>query len=248
MNKRLNVLKKKHNLLIHAPSLAIGAIIASITITLVIFGFNNSSNEIELSIEPTPEMDQIGPKKITMDTFLSNGSPILGDPDAPITLVEFGDYQCHYCNVFFQSIEKDIVKNYVDTGKVKIIFKDYNIIGEDSVKASQGAHCANDQGLFWEYHDILYSNWTGENNGWASSENLAIFAQQIGLNMNTWSECMNKGSHSQIILKSNDDARTLQLTGTPAFFIINSEGEVSKLFGAQPFEVFKKIFDEQLEN
>ena len=234
--------------MLHAPSLAIGAIIASITITLVIFGFNNSSNEIELSIEPTPEMDQIGPKKITMDTFLSNGSPILGDPDAPITLVEFGDYQCHYCNVFFQSIEKDIVKNYVDTGKVKIIFKDYNIIGEDSVKASQGAHCANDQGLFWEYHDILYSNWTGENNGWASSENLAIFAQQIGLNMDKWSECMNKGSHSQIILKSNDDARTLQLTGTPAFFIINSEGEVSKLFGAQPFEVFKKIFDEQLEN
>ena len=231
--------------MLHAPSIAI---IASITITLVIFGFNNSSNEIELSIEPTPEMDQIGPKKITMDTFLSNGSPILGDPDAPITLVEFGDYQCHYCNVFFQSIEKDIVKNYVDTGKVKIIFKDYNIIGEDSVKASQGAHCANDQGLFWEYHDILYSNWTGENNGWASSENLAIFAQQIGLNMNKWSECMNKGSHSQIILKSNDDARVLELTGTPAFFIINSEGEVSKLFGAQPFEVFKKIFDEQLEN
>ena len=234
--------------MLHAPSLAIGAIIASITITLVIFGFNNSSNEIELSIEPTPKMDQIGPEKITMDTFLSNGSPILGDPDAPITLVEFGDYQCHYCNVFFQSIEKDILKNYVDTGKVKIIFKDYNIIGEDSVKASQGAHCANDQGLFWEYHDILYSNWTGENNGWASSENLAIFAQQIGLNMNKWSECMNKGSHSQIILKSNDDARTLELTGTPAFFIINSDGKVSKLFGAQPFEVFKKIFDEQLEN
>ncbi len=235
-------------MLIHAPSLAIGAIIASITITLIIFGVNNSSNEIELSIEPIPEMDQIGPKKITIDTFLSNGSPILGDPNAPITLVEFGDYQCHYCNVFFQSIEKDILKNYVDTGKVKIIFKDYNIIGEDSVIASQGAHCANDQGLFWEYHDILYSNWTGENNGWASSENLAIFAQQIGLNMNKWSECMKKGSHSQIILKSNDDARTLELTGTPAFFIINSEGKVSKLFGAQPFEVFKKIFDNQLEN
>ena len=234
--------------MIHAPSLAIGAIIASITITLVIFGVNNSSNEIELSIEPTPEMDQIGPKKITMDTFLSNGSPILGDPNAPITLVEFGDYQCHYCNVFFQSIEKDILKNYVDTGKVKIIFKDYNIIGEDSVIASQGAHCANDQGLFWEYHDILYSNWTGENNGWASPENLAIFAQQIGLDTNEWSECMKKGSHSQIILKSNDDARALELTGTPAFFIINSEGKVTKLFGAQPFEVFKKIFDNQLEN
>jgi len=219
--------------LIHAPSLAI---------------FNGSSNEMGLSMEPTPKMEQVGPKKITIDTFLSNGSPILGDDNAPITLVEFGDYQCHYCNVFFQTIEDDIIKNYVKTGKVKMIFKDYNIIGEDSVKASQGAHCANDQGLFWEYHDILYSNWTGENNGWASSENLTIFAQQIGLNMNKWSECMNKGSHSQIILKSNDDARTLELTGTPAFFVINSEGKVSKLFGAQPFEVFKKIFDNELEN
>ena len=233
--------------MLHPPSLAIGAIIASITITLVIFGVNNSSNEMGLSMEPTPKIEQIESAKITMDTFVSNGSPILGDPNAPITLVEFGDYQCHYCNVFFQTIEDDIIKNYVKTGKVKIIFKDYNIIGEDSVKASQGAHCANDQGLFWEYHDILYSNWTGENNGWASSENLAIFAQQIDLNMNKWSECMNKGSHSQIILNSNDDARTLKLTGTPAFFIIDSEGKVSKLFGAQPFEVFKKIFDEQLE-
>ena len=233
--------------MLHAPSLVIGAIIASITITLVIFGFNNSSNEMGLSMEPTPKMDQIGPEKITMDTFVSNGSPILGDPDAPITLVEFGDYQCHYCNVFFQSIEKDILKNYVDTGKVKIIFKDYNIIGEDSVKASQGAHCANDQGLFWEYHDILYSNWTGENNGWASGTNLTNFAEEISLDMKKWTECMMQQKHSQIILSSNEDARALELTGTPAFFVINSEGKVSKLFGAQPFEVFKKIFDNQLE-
>ena len=233
--------------MLHAPSLVIGAIIASITITLVIFGFNSSSNEIELSMEPTPKIDQIGPEKITMDTFLSNGSPILGDPDAPITLVEFGDYQCHYCNVFFQSIEKDILKNYVNTGKVKIIFKDYNIIGEDSVKASQGAHCANDQGLFWEYHDILYSNWTGENNGWASGTNLTNFAEEIGLDMNKWTECMMQQKHSQTILSSNDDARALELTGTPAFFVINSEGGVSKLFGAQPFEVFKKMFDAQLK-
>ena len=235
-------------MLIHAPSLTIGAIIASITITIVIFGFSSMTNEIELSIDPTPKIQDIGPVKITMDTFVSNGSPILGDSNAPITLVEFGDYQCHYCHVFFDSIEENIIKNYVETGKVKMIFKDYNIIGEDSIKASQGAHCANDQGLFWEYHDILYSNWTGENNGWASSENLAIFAQQIDLNMDEWSECMIKGSHSQIILKSNDDARTLELTGTPAFFVINSEGKVSKLFGAQPFEVFKKIFDNQLKN
>ena len=235
-------------MLIHAPSLAIGAIIASITITLVIFGFNNSSNEMGLSMEPTPKIEQVESAKITMDTFLSNGSPILGDPNAPITLIEFGDYQCHYCNVFFQTIEDDIIKNYVKTGKVKMIFKDYNIIGPDSINASHGAHCANEQGLFWEYHDTLYSNWTGENNGWASPRNLTIFAEKVNADMDKWTQCMNEKSHSITINESNNDARALELTGTPAFFVINSEGKVSKLFGAQPFEVFKKIFDKQLED
>ena len=234
--------------MLHAPSLAIGAIIASITIVVVMLGINDSWDKQELLIEPTPEIDQIEPTKITMDTFVLNGSPILGDPNAPITLVEFGDYQCHYCNVFFQSIEEDIIKNYVETGKVKMIFKDYNIIGPDSINASHGAHCANEQELFWEYHDILYSNWTGENNGWASSSNLRIFADEINVNVDKWTECMNEKTHSKRIIDSNNDAKSLQLTGTPVFFIINSNGEVSKLFGAQPFEIFEKVFDKELEN
>ena len=233
--------------MLHAPSLAIGAIIASITIVAVILATNGSLGEQELLIEPTPKIEQMGPAKITMDTFVLNGSPILGDPDAPITLVEFGDYQCHYCNVFFQSIEEDIIKNYVETGKVKIIFKDYNIIGPDSINASHGAHCANEQELFWEYHDILYSNWEGENNGWASSNNLRIFAEEINADVDKWTECMNEKKHSKVIIDSNNDAKSLELTGTPAFFVINSNGEVSKLFGAQPFEIFEKVFDKELE-
>ena len=234
--------------MLHAPSLAIGAIIASITIVVIILGINGSLNQQELLIEPAPKIEQIESAKITMDTFVSNGSPILGDPNAPITLVEFGDYQCHYCNVFFQTIEDDIIKNYVKTGKVKMIFKDYNIIGPDSINASHGAHCANEQGLFWEYHDTLYSNWAGENNGWASPRNLTIFAEEINADMDKWTQCMNEKSHSITINESNDDARALELTGTPAFFVINSEEKVSKLFGAQPFEVFKKILDKELEN
>ena len=234
--------------MIHPPSLAIGAVIASIAIVAVMFGLNGTFDESELAIKPTPEMDSIGPTEITMETFVENGSPVLGNPNAPITLVEFGDYQCHYCHVFFESIEGKIMKNYIETGKVKMIFKDYNIIGKDSVKASQGAHCANDQGLFWEYHDILYSNWTGENNGWASGANLANYAQDIGLEMNQWTDCMSQQKHSKTILDSNEDAKKLQLTGTPAFFVISSDGQVSKLFGAQPFEVFERVFDERLEN
>lgn len=233
--------------MIHGPSLAIGAAIASIVIIIAFVGFNGISNQTELVMEPTPTIQQTGPAEITSDTFFANGSPILGNPNAPVTLVEFGDYQCHFCNVFFHSTEEDILKNYVETGKVKIIFKDYNIIGPDSVNASNGAHCANDQGLFWEYHDILYSNWTGENNGWASSKNLEKFAQEIGLDMETWSDCMTNGIHSKTILASNDDAKVLGLTGTPAFFVIGPDNKVTKLSGAQPLEIFEKTFDEILE-
>jgi len=233
--------------LIHGPSLAIGAAIASIAIIGTFLGFDKISNETELIVEPTPTIQQTGPPKITTDTFLSNGSPILGNPNAPVTLVEFGDYQCHFCNVFFHSTEEDILKKYVETGKVRVIFKDYNIIGADSVNASHGAHCANDQELFWEYHDILYTNWTGENNGWASRDNLTEFAKEIGLDMEIWSECMTQKLHSQIILSSNEDARSLELTGTPAFFVIGPDGKTTRIFGAQPFEVFENIFEAELK-
>ncbi len=233
--------------MIHAPSLAIGAGISAVVLVIVFLGFDEMSNETELVMQPTPTIQPEGPAKVTLNTFLENGSPILGDSNAPVTLVEFGDYQCHFCNVFFHSTEGDILKNYVETGKVRMIFKDFNIIGPDSVNASHGAHCANDQGLFWEYHDILYSNWTGENNGWASSENLLKFAQEIGLDVDKWSECMINGKHSQTIVSSNDDARSLELTGTPAFFVIGPDGKVTKLFGAQPYSTFENIFDVELE-
>jgi len=232
--------------LIHGPSLGIGAAIVSIVIIIVFYGFNGISNDTELVIEPTPIIQESGPPKITMNTFVSNGSPVLGDSNAPVTLVEFGDYQCHFCNVFFHSTEDSILENYVETGKVRMIFKDYNIIGPDSVNASNGAHCANDQGLFWEYHDILYSNWTGENNGWASSENLLKFAVDIGLDVDKWSECMIKGVHSQTILASNADAKSLELTGTPAFFIIGPDGKTTRIVGAQPYAVFKQAIDAAL--
>ncbi|AFS80799.1 DSBA oxidoreductase [Candidatus Nitrosopumilus koreensis AR1] len=233
--------------MIHGPSLGIGAVISAIVLVIVFIGFEEISNEPELVIEPSPQIQPEGPLKITIDTFLKNGSPILGDSDAPITLVEFGDYQCHFCNVFFHSTEKEILKNYVETGKVRMIFKDFNIIGPDSINASHGAHCANDQGLFWEYHDILYSNWTGENNGWAASENLLRFAQDVGLDVDEWSECMINGEHSQIIVASNDDARSLDLTGTPAFFVIGPDGEITRLFGAQPYSTFENIFENELK-
>lgn len=233
--------------MIHGPSLIIGAGISAGFLIIAFLAFDSTPQEKELVFEPTPKIQQEQPQ-VSMDTFFENGSPVLGNPNAPITLVEFGDYQCHFCNVFFHNTEESILKNYVETGKVKIIFKDYTIIGPDSITAAHGTHCANDQGKFWEYHNILYNNWTGENNGWASSENLLRFAQEIELDVDSWSKCMVESHHTNIISASNQDAKTLELTGTPSFFVINSENQVTKIHGAKPYQDFVRIFDSMLEN
>ena len=233
-------------MILHGLSLGIGAGITAIVIVAVFFGMNTFGQEKELVLEEA-EIPNTTSQEIGLSVFTENGSPYLGDPDAPITLVEFGDYQCFFCNKFFHNTEQKILENYVDTGKVKIIFKDLTIIGPDSITAAHAAHCADDQGLFWEYHDTLYNNWNGENNGWASSENQLRMAQDVGLNIDEFTDCMLNEIHTQIISASNADARTLGLTGTPAFFVIGSNNQVTKIPGAQPFDVFQKIFDSELE-
>ncbi len=231
-------------MILHGPSVAIGAGIAAVSIVAAFFAIEYFTQpEPELVPADIPRQDS----KVSLSTFTSNGSPILGDPNAKVTMVEFGDYQCHFCNKFFHDTEHELVQNYVETGKVKIIFKDFTIIGPDSVNAAHGAHCADDQGKFWEYHDVLYNNWNGENNGWASSENLVRFADSIGLDMDKWTQCMMDKTYQQKIVASNQDARALELTGTPAFFVIGPDNQVTKIGGAQPYEVFARIFDSELK-
>jgi len=233
--------------LIHGPSLAIGAAIASLSIIIVFFALNTINDEPKLAIEPTQKSQELISTNIISTTFFENGSPILGDPNAPVTLIEFGDYQCHFCNVHFHNTEHKLLENFIKTGKVKMIFKDFTIIGPDSVNAAHGTHCANDQGKFWEYHDILYNNWTGENNGWASSDNLLRFAQEIELDIDQWSDCMIDERYSQIISNSSKDARELGITGTPAFFVIGPDNKITRISGAQPYESFEKTFNSELE-
>ncbi len=234
-------------MLIHGPSLAIGAAIASLSIIIVFFALNTINDEPKLAIEPAQKSQELISTNIIPPTFLENGPPILGDPNAPVTLIEFGDYQCHFCNVHFHNTEHRLLENFIKTGKVKMIFKDFTIIGPDSVNAAHGTHCANDQGKFWEYHDILYNNWTGENNGWASSDNLLRFAQEIELDIDQWSDCMIDERYSQIISNSSKDARELGITGTPAFFVIGPDNKITRISGAQPYESFEKILNLELE-
>lgn len=240
--------------LIHAPSLGIGAGISAAIIIGVLFvingpltggGFITEEGFKTKDIADVKDtiLQEQEPQQVQMSVFSDNASPILGDPNAPITIIEFGDYQCFYCNKFFHDTGDQVYENYIKTGKAKMIFKDFTIIGQDSVVAAHAAHCADEQGKFWQYHDILYNNWNGENNGWASAENQFKFAKQVGLDDAQFTECMSSEKYKPKIQASSEDAKTLGLTGTPAFFVIGPNNKIVKVPGAQPYDVFANILD-----
>jgi protein-disulfide isomerase len=122
------------------------------------------------------------------------GSPILGDPSAPITIVEFGDYQCHQCYNWFHNTKPAIESEYIETGKVNLVFVDLAFLGTDSPKAAQASYCAEDQEMYWDYHDLLYSSQESKiDGGWADSERLKAFAFSMGLDMELFESCLDSG-------------------------------------------------------
>src|SRR3990167_3005650 len=88
---------------------------------------------------------------------------VLGDQNAPVTIIEYGDYQCPFCGKFFKETEPTLRENYIKTGKVKFVYRDFAFLGQESLWAANAAQCAGEQGKFWEYHDYLYGNQNGEN-------------------------------------------------------------------------------------
>ena len=232
---------------IHLPSLAIGAGIAVACIFCGVLMVNMINSETTPVLAETPQKQTEITKIQSLSVFTDNASPILGNPNAPITMVEFGDYQCTFCSKFFHETENSIITNYIKTGKVKILFKDYIILGQDSINAANAAHCANDQKLFWKYHSMLYNNWAGENTGWADLAHLHEFANTLGLDMDVFSTCMSDLKWNELVNLSSKDGQKLGVSGTPTFFVIDQNNDVIKIVGAQHYDVFKQIFDSALD-
>ena len=248
----LKTTRQSSKLTIHWPSLGIGAVIA---IACIFFGvmMTNMVDTESTQILDEITINEIGSiKKPTFSSFTDNASPILGDENAPLTLIEFGDYQCTYCKKFFRETVESILINYVETGKVKMLFKDFIVVdgavgGNDSMNAANAAHCANDQGMFWQFHSTLYNNWAGEGTGWISSEQLNKFANTLELDMNEFSNCVSELKWKKLVNASHDDAVALGVTATPTFFVIDENRNVLKITGAQHYDVFKEVFDSALE-
>ena len=171
------------------------------------------------------------------------GSPILGDPDAPVTIVEFGDYQCHQCHNWFVDTKPMIMRDYIETGKVNLVFVDFAFLGRDSPKAAQATYCADDQNMYWEYHNSLYTSQESKiDNGWASSERLKAFAFNLNLDMDLFNECLDSEKYSKRVQYNSQQARDNGVRGTPGFFIVGPDDQ-KQIAGAQPFSVFQRIMD-----
>lgn len=181
----------------------------------------------------------------------ADNDPIIGNPDAPITIIEFSDFQCPFCARFHIQTLPLILEEYIDQGKVKLVFRDFPIqsIHPNALPASVAAECANEQGKFKEMHDMLFDN----QNQWNKLETndvLSLFsnyASNIQLDQEIFDSCLTSGKYIEEIRKDLDDGRDYGVSGTPGFFVGNEKIGFVEIKGAQPFESFKKIIDSQLE-
>lgn len=154
-----------------------------------------------------------------LDPNIPVNGRVMGNPDAKVTLVEWADYQCPWCTRFNQTIEPEIIKDYVATGKIKFEYRDYAFIGQDSIRAAQAAMCAADQGKFWEMNGTIFANHTGENVGDYSASRLKEMASLIGLDTEAFNSCLDKNTHKGAVEEMAKEARDSGVTGTPTLFL-----------------------------
>jgi protein-disulfide isomerase len=164
------------------------------------------------------------------------GRPEKGGKQAPVTIIEFSDYQCPFCKRA-EDVVDQVMKAYGD--KVKVVFRDYPLpMHPEARLAHEAANCANAQGKFWDYHRKLFANQSA-----LSEANLKTYAKEVGLDQAKFDECLAKKQFKAAVDKDLEDGAKVGINGTPAFFI---NGRM--LSGAQPFEKFKEVIDEELAN
>lgn len=170
------------------------------------------------------------------------GAPFLGSEKAPVTVVEFGDFQCPFCRRYFTDNEPAMLKEYVNTGKVKFVWEDYAFLGQESFWSAEAARCANDQGKFWPYHDYLYAHQGSENSGTFTKVKLEAIAASLGLNTGQFNSCLSSDKYLSAVQQSTQYGNSIGVQGTPASFV---NGLL--VSGAVPYAQLKAAIDAALK-
>ncbi len=164
----------------------------------------------------------------------------MGDPNAPIKIEEFSDFQCPVCVRFFQEMEPELVRRYVSPGTVYFVYRSMGEwIGPESVASAEAAYCAGDQNKFWEMHDTIFTNHSGENVGDYSDRRLKAFAGTIGLDMDAFNACFDSGKYNDHVRQDQVDGLAAGMKGTPSFVItytVNGASKARFLGGAYPID------------
>ena len=197
------------------------------------------NNKIEIAEEPSDILSE-DMQELLIDE--KNDDPVLGDAKAPITIVEFSEFQCPFCKRYSEMTFSQIKTNYIDTGKVKYIFRDIPLIFHPQANdAAKAVNCALPQNKYWEMHDKIFehqSEWSGNTE---ATTLFATYAKEVGLDTAKWDTCV---ADQATMDEINDDSKTaaiLGVTGTPTFFV---NGE--KLVGAQPYSSFEALIEKYL--
>ena len=203
------------------------------------------SSEILGNTQP-PQVATQGPSELPR-IISSDDDPIRGNSDAKFTIVEFSDFQCPFCAKFHSETLPLLMENYIDNGKVNLVFRDFPIesIHPNSVPAAHASECADDQGKFWEMHDRIFEN----QRNWQNVEVLQSldlfkkYAVEIGVDGEEFDSCMSSAKHIDEIRKDLQDGQDYGVTGTPGFFVGNEDVGFTKIIGAQPFSSFQRVIE-----
>lgn len=177
--------------------------------------------------------------------------PIKGDKNAKVVIIEWSDFQCPYCKRFFTDTESQIMKEYVDTGKVRFVYRDYPLSFHQNAQVSaEASECADEQGKYWEFHDVLFTKGSGDGTG-LDAASLKQYAADLKLDTSKFNTCLDSKKFASEVQKDMSEGSTAGITGTPGFVvgIIQSDGKTvvgEKVSGAQPFANFKAVIDAQL--
>lgn len=166
---------------------------------------------------------QLMPSSSSQQSFDLEGQPVLGNPDANVTIVEFGDYQCPYCQMFEQQIFPQLNNEYIKTGKAKFVFINYAFLGQDSTEAAVAAECVyeQDEEQFWDFHHALYDNQGAEHSGWVTPELVMSVARNSTDNVDydQLRSCIDNRATSGAVQADNNIAASHGVTGTPTVFV-----------------------------
>lgn len=193
--------------------------------------------------QPPPPQEPPGPRTTSIA-----GNPVMGNPKAPLTIIEFSDFQCPFCSRWHHDTFPQLKKDYIDTGKVRFSYRDLPLtsIHPRALPAALAAECANEQGRFWEYHDRLFENQTS-----MSDENLLKWAGDLKLNTDAFTACMTTQKYKAEIERDAADAQKVGINGTPGFIVGLSrpDGSVEGIYisGAVPYNVFTQAIESLLK-